>query len=157
MKIDMTADEFRQWQQGNDTLNSKVIDLTVKLNLNSAALGKMQNDLYAEQQKTQDQKYTLDQNKRTIESYEKQINDPTSGWRKQLADANDKIKALDGKSAVPVAALKNLMTIVMGNPSDKKAAIDALRVLTLQSVKDATSLWDEIRSAALAIRTDPAK
>ena len=152
MKIDMTADEFRQWQQGNETLNSKVIDLTVKLNLNTTALSKAQNDLYNEQQKSSQATYDTTQLKAQVTNLTTQINDPNTGWRKQLADANGKIQALDGKSAVPIAALKNFLAIAMGNPADKKAAIDALRVLTLQTVKDATVLWDEVRSAALAIR-----
>lgn len=152
MKIDMTADEFRQWQQGNDTLNNKVIDLTVKLQNTTTAGTKIQNDLYTEQQKTQDQKYTLDQNKRTIDQLTVRIDDPVTGYRKQITDLNNKLQALDGKSAVPIAALKHFLAIAMGNPADKKAAIDALRALTLQSVKDATALWDEVRSAALAQR-----
>jgi septal ring factor EnvC (AmiA/AmiB activator) len=152
MKIDMTAEEFRSMNQNNEALNNRIIDLTVKLNNTQTTLTQAQRDLYNEQQKTTNQQYTLDNNKRTIDTLTKQIDDPTSGWRASNQTLKTQLDALSGKSAVPIAALKNFLAIALGNPADKKAAIEALKSLTLQSVKEATALWEEIMAAALQQR-----
>ena len=148
MKIEMTADEFRQWQQGNDTLNNKVIDLSVRLNTTAEALKKEQNDHYNTRNNLQNVTYDRDQNKAIGDSLRKQIDDPATGWRKQLSDANAKIQALDGKSAVPIAALKNFVAAAIGNPDDKKNIIDALKALTLQRLPKLVELDAELTDLA---------
>lgn len=157
MKIDMTADEFRVMQQGNETLNNRVIDFGTKLNATAAALTKEQNDHYAVRQKLSQAEVDRDSFKRLNDQLTAQINDPNSGWRKRVTDLQTQIDQLTGKSAVPIAALKNFLTVAMGDPGNKKDAIDALKSLTLQSVKDATALWDEVRTSALALAQQRSK
>lgn len=152
MKIEMTAEEFRSFAQSNEAMTNKVIDLSTRLNSTAATLQKTTNDLYTEQNKRQDAEYNRDQFKAQRDALQKQIDDPNTGWVAANARLLSQIDALNGKSAVPIAALKNFIAIAMGNPSDKKAAIAALKELTLQSVKDATALWDEMTTAALQQR-----
>lgn len=157
MKIDMTADEFRVMQQGNEQLNNRVIDFGTKLNSTTQLLTTEQNAHYNTRQKLQQAEADRDAFKRSNDQLSKQIDDPTSGWRARVSALQTQIDQLTGKSAVPIAALKNFLTIAMGDPGNKKDAIDALKNLTLQSVKDATSLWDEVRTSALALAQQRSK
>jgi hypothetical protein len=157
MKIEMTADEFARWLQGNESTNTKLIDTTIKLRTAEKSFADEQNEHYKTRQKLQDTEYNRDINKRLTEQLTKQIEDPAAGWRKQLDEAYEKLRAFEGKSVVPVASLKNLMAIAMGSPASKKEAIEALRVLTQLTTKEAGVLWDEIRTAALSTRSDDVK
>ena len=72
--------------------------------------------------------------------------------RQQVTDLQTKLAAFEGKSAVPIAALKNFAAIAVGVPDDAKDVITALKALTGLPTKEATVLWEEIRTAALKDR-----